>query len=43
MNVDATEDNGLEFSATSEKKSDNRKKAKKNKNEVPAEEKVKVA
>ena len=43
VNVDATEDNGLEFSATSEKKSDNRKKAKKNKNEVPAEEKVEVA
>jgi len=29
--------------AISEKKSDNRKKAKKNKNEVPAEEKVEVA
>ncbi|HJO90118.1 MAG TPA: AAA family ATPase [Anaerolineales bacterium] len=43
VNVDATEDNGLEFSAISEKKSDNRKKAKKNKNEVPAEEKVEVA
>jgi len=43
VNVDATEDNGLEFSATSEKKSDNRKKVKKNKNEVPAEEKVEVA
>ena len=43
VNVDATEDNGLEFSATSEKKSDNRKKAKKKENEVPAEEKVEVA
>ena len=43
VNVDATEDNGLEFSAISGKKSDNRKKAKKNKNEVPAEEKVEVA
>jgi ATP-dependent Clp protease ATP-binding subunit ClpC len=43
VNVDATEDNGLEFSAISEKKSDNSKKDKKNKNEVPAEEKVEVA
>lgn len=43
VNVDATEDNGLEFSATSEKKSDNGKKAKKKENEVPAEEKVEVA
>ena len=43
VNVDATEDNGLEFSAISEKKSDNKTKVKKNKNEVPAEEKVEVA
>ncbi len=40
VNVDATEDNGLEFSAISEKKSGNKTKDKKNKNEVPAEEKV---
>jgi ATP-dependent Clp protease ATP-binding subunit ClpC len=43
VNVDATEDNGLEFSAISEKKSGNKTKDKKNKNEVPAEEKVEVA
>ena len=43
VNVDATEDNGLEFSAISEKKSSKTNKAKNNKNEVPAEEKVEVA
>ncbi len=43
VNVDATEDNGLEFSAISEKKTSKTNKAKNNKNEVPAEEKVEVA
>ena len=43
VNVDATEDNGLEFSAISEKKSGNKTKDKKNKTEGPAEEKVEVA
>ncbi|MBS60442.1 MAG: Clp protease [Anaerolineaceae bacterium] len=43
VNVDATEDNGLEFSAISEKKTSKTNKAKNKKNEVPAEEKVEVA
>ena len=42
VNVDATEDNGLEFSTVSEKKLHKSKEAKKSKEEVPAEEKLEV-
>ena len=42
VNIDATEDNGLEFSTVSEKTLHKSKKAKKSKEGVPAEEKVEV-